>query len=129
MITVNYVNHIFFFLLLIFADNKNKKIMDKEILKKLQSIETYTMLAAKTVLSLDEVVLLTGLSKSYIYKLTSNHKIPYYKPAGKQIFFDRVEIEAWLKRGRVNTREEIEEQAVSYLVTGKMKGGSYENKY
>ena len=40
-----------------------------EISKQLDRIEHYSMLAAKNVLILDDVVILTGLSKSHLYKL------------------------------------------------------------
>lgn len=97
--------------------------MEDYIIDKLKCIETYTLLAAKKILNLEDVTLLTGLSKSHIYKLTYSHQIPHYKPTGKQIYFDRDEIESWLKRNRVDTVEEIEQQAVNYLVTGKKKKG------
>lgn len=99
----------------------------EKIYKILQRIEYNTLLSVKQILNFDDAMFLTGLSKSHLYKLTSARMIPYYKPTGKQIYFDRSEIEAWLKRGRVDTIEEIEEQAVGYLVTGKMKGGNHEN--
>lgn len=51
-----------------------------EISKQLDRIERYSMLAAKNVLVLDDVVILTGLSKSHLYKLTCTHQIPHYKP-------------------------------------------------
>ena len=60
-----------------------------EISKQLDRIERYSMLAAKNVLVLDDVVILTGLSKSHLYKLTYTRQIPHYKPNGKQIYFDR----------------------------------------
>lgn len=72
-------------------------------------------------LNLDEVALLTGFSKSHIYKLTCRHEIPHYKPTGKQIFFDRTEIETWLKRGHVDSVDDIEQQVVNYLITGERK--------
>ena len=81
------------------------------------------MLSAKNVLSLDDVAVLTGLSKSHLYKLTCTHQIPFYKPNGKQIYFDRGEVESWMKQNRVATQAEIEAQAVTYLVTNDMKGG------
>ena len=62
--------------------------MNEEILDRLDKIERYTLLAAKNVLCLDDVSLLTGLSKSHLYKLTCNHQIPHYKPNGKQMYFD-----------------------------------------
>lgn len=94
--------------------------MEKEILDKLRSIERYSLLAAKNVLTFDDVALVTGLSKSYLYKLTCSGEIPHYKPTGKQLYFDRAEIEAWLKQNRIATRQEIDRKATSYTVTGKV---------
>jgi excisionase family DNA binding protein len=65
------------------------KISLKEIAKKLSNIETL-LSSTKTVLNFDEAALLTGLSKSYLYKLTSSGMIPHYKPLGKHIFFNRL---------------------------------------
>ena len=97
--------------------------MEKAIIDRLQRIEQYTLLSAKNVLSLDDVAVLTGLSKSHLYKLTCTHQIPFYKPNGKQIYFDRGEVESWMKQNRVATNDEIEAQAVTYLVTGKIQEG------
>lgn len=72
--------------------------MEKEILLKLERIEQNTLLAAKQVLTFDDVAILTGLSKSTLYKLTSQGKIPHYKPSGKMVYFDRKELEKWLRQ-------------------------------
>ena len=99
----------------------NEFIEVKEALKR---IEANTLLAAKNVLCFNDVALLTGLSKSYLYKLTCNHEIPHYKPNGKQLYFDRAEVEAWMKQGRIATDDEIETNAATYVATGRMmKGG------
>lgn len=91
--------------------------------EKINQILAYSLLAAKNVLTLEDVALLTGLSKSYLYKLTCAKQIPYYRPNGKQIYFDRGEVEAWMKQNRVNTRQEAEQQAAMY-VAGNKKGGA-----
>lgn len=96
--------------------------MEEKILQELAQIKAYSLLAAKNVLMLDDVALLTGMSKSHLYKLTCEKKIPFYKPNGKTCYFDRLEIEGWLKQNRVNTQAEAEQQALAYVVTGK-KGG------
>ena len=44
--------------------------MNKNILNQLDRIERNTQLAAKNVLTLEDVAVLTGLSKSHLYKLT-----------------------------------------------------------
>lgn len=97
--------------------------MPEDIKDQLDRIERYSLLSAKNVLCFDDVVLLTGLSKSHLYKLTCSHQIPHYKPNGKQIYFDRTEVEAWMKQNRVATKEEIDQTATNYIVTGRIKKG------
>ena len=91
------------------------------ITAKLNAIERYSLLSAKNVLNLDDVAMLTGLSKSHLYKLTCNKQIPHYKPNTKAMYFDRVEIEEWMKQNRVTTQAEAEQKAVAYVVK---KGGT-----
>lgn len=95
---------------------------EKTISRELAEIKAFSLLAAKSVLTLEDVALLTGLSKSHLYKLTSNKEIPHYRPNGKFIYFSKDEIEKWMMRGRVASNDELEQQAVNYVVTG--KGGA-----
>lgn len=37
------------------------------------------------------------------------------------LYFDRAEIENWMKQNRVATRQEIEQQAIHYVVTSNRK--------
>lgn len=90
--------------------------MEEKILSELDAIKRYSLLAAKSVLDLDDVALLTGLSKSHLYKLTCTRQIPYYKPKGKLVYFDRGEIEAWMKQNRVTPQVEVEQQAINHVV-------------
>lgn len=89
----------------------------KSIEKRLSNIEDL-LLSKKAVLNLEEVAKFTGLSKSHLYKLTSAGKIPHSKPNGKYVFFDRVEIETWLKRNKVKTIDEIDAEASTYVTIG-----------
>lgn len=93
--------------------------MEQEILNRLSVIEAYSLLAAKTVLTLSDVALLTGLSKSHLYKMTCQKLIPYYRPNGKQIYFDKAEVEAWMKQNRVNTQQEAGTMAAAYVAASK----------
>lgn len=86
------------------------------VLKQLADIRKFSLLAAKNVLGVDDVVVLTGLSKGFVYKLTCRKEIPHYKPNGKLLYFDRQEIESWMKQNRVNTIEEAEQTASKYLI-------------
>jgi prophage regulatory protein len=69
----------------------------------------------KEVLTMKEALEYTGLSQSYMYKLTHWGKIPHYKPNGKLIYFSRRELEAWLMMNRVRSQSEVETKAVEYL--------------
>ena len=89
-----------------------------ELIERLERIEKGVMLQ-KNVLTFEEGVLFTGLAKSYLYKLTASGKIPYYKPSGKLIYFDRSELERWMLRNPIKTADEIEQQAVNYCHTNR----------
>lgn len=88
----------------------NYNIMDNStaILDALQEIKRYTVLAAKTVLTVDDVCAFTGLSKNFIYQMTSQKKIPYYKPSTRVLYFDKKEVEEWMKQNRIMPRAEAE---------------------
>lgn len=94
----------------------------KEMEEKLDKILMYSLLAAKNVLNIDDVAVLTGLSKSTLYKMTCTKEIPFYRPNGKLIYFDRKEVESWMKRNRVAGNFELEEGAADFLA-GIKKGG------
>ena len=81
-------------------------------------------LATKEVLTFDEAAKFTGLSNSYLYKMTSKQKVPHYKPSGKLLYFNRSELETWLLQNRVSTTDEITGNALNYCITNK-KGGKH----
>jgi excisionase family DNA binding protein len=51
-------------------------------------------------IGIKEVVRLTGISKSRLYKLTAKGQIIHYKPTGK-LLFKRHEILEWVENGKV----------------------------
>ena len=81
---------------------------------RLRNIETL-LLSQKTVLNFDEVVAYTGLSKSYLYKLTCSGGIPCYKPQGKHIYFNKQEVEQWLLQNRKATTKELANKAATFV--------------
>ena len=87
----------------------------KDLAIRLNNIQEL-LLTQKVVLKLDEVILLTGLSKSYLYKLTSTGGIPCYKPQGKHIYFKKTEVEDWLLQNRKATIIEIDEMANNHII-------------
>jgi len=92
----------------------------EQINERLSHLEAL-FLSQKTVLTFDEVAVYTGLSKSYLYKLTCSGQIPHSKPNGKQIYFDKKEIDTWLLRNKVKTAERIEDEAATHVTLSSKK--------
>ena len=59
------------------------------------------MWTLKEVLTSSEACMFLGISPSYLYKLTSAKVIPYYKPRGGMIFFNREELKLWAQQNPV----------------------------
>jgi excisionase family DNA binding protein len=93
----------------------------KSIDDRLRNIETLLQ-SQKAVLNFEEVAAYTGLSKSYLYKLTCSGGIPCYKPQGKHIYFNKQEIDQWLMQNRKATTKEIDNQAATFVTL--RKGGA-----
>ena len=87
---------------------------------RLDRIEALTLLSAKSVLSLDEAVLYTGLSKGHLYRLTSERSIPHFKQSRK-LYFSKSALDEWMQSHPVPTREEIESRAATWVATHSKK--------
>ena len=72
----------------------------------------------KETLNLKEAARYLNMSCSHLYKLTSAKEIPHYKPRGKQVFFERKELDRWLLQNRQTTKAEMEQAAIDYVVKG-----------
>jgi excisionase family DNA binding protein len=88
--------------------------------KRLEKIENL-LLGQKDVFTVEECCRYTGLSKTYMYKLTSSNRIPHFKPHGKSIYFSKTEIDRWLMKNPVKTGLQLEQEAAAYLLTGHHK--------
>lgn len=74
------------------------------------------VLHSKNVLSFEEASRFLNLSKSYLYKLTSGNLIPHYKPQGKVLYFEKTELEAWLRQNPIRTQAQTEAEAQKYVL-------------
>ncbi len=64
----------------------------------------------KKALTMSEASNYIGISKTYLYQLTHRNLIPFYKPNGKQIYFDRNELDNWLlSKPQKNAKQLAEE--------------------
>ena len=97
-----------------------KKAMTADLKQVADLITANIIGTTKEVLTSDEAARYMGVSKSYLYKLTMRQQIPHYKPMGKMVYFNRLELENWLQSNRVSTDDEISQQAQAYCMR---KGG------
>ena len=72
----------------------------KSILNMANNANNVDLLAVngKEVLTSRETAAYLGISLGYLYKLTMEKKIPHYKPEGKILYFNRTEVEAWMRQ-------------------------------
>ena len=84
-----------------------------ELTERLDRIERL-LVAHKEVLTFEEASEYTGISRSYLYKLTASKDIPHSKPNGKMLFFEKKKLNEWLLQNRRKSNQEIEIEALEY---------------
>lgn len=72
------------------------------------------------ILNIREAALFLKLKITTLYEKTSHKVIPHFKK-GNKLYFKRKELEEWIKTGKVNTKQELEGQAATYLIAGQKK--------
>tara|TARA_R110000765_G_scaffold360274_1_gene450554 strand:+ start:1402 stop:1689 length:288 start_codon:yes stop_codon:yes gene_type:complete len=72
--------------------------------------------AHKEVLTFEETCDYTGISRSYLYKLTSSGTIPHSKPNGKMIFFEKRKLNNWLLQNNRKSKADIEKEALRHTL-------------
>ncbi|MGS2739970.1 helix-turn-helix domain-containing protein [Sinomicrobium sp. M5D2P17] len=86
-----------------------------ELSERLERIEKL-LSTGKSVLTFTEACDYTGISRSYMYKLTSTGNIPHSKPNNKMIFFDKEKLDNWLLRNHKKSAKDIREEAMNYTL-------------
>lgn len=81
----------------------------KTITEQLSRIEMMTKVSGKNVLDISEAAV-----------LTSNRQIPHYK-RGRKLYFRRDELERWMLESKVQTQEEVQQLATTYIATHKSR--------
>ena len=88
------------------------------ILERLDRLEKL-LIGSKEVLTFDEACDYTGISRSYLYKLTASGKIPHSKPNGKMLFFEKSKLVDWLLQNKPKSQHDIEAEALAYTMRQK----------
>lgn len=89
-------------------------ITDEQLQTMANVIACRLALNTKEVLTFKEACTYTGLSESFLYKQTMLGNIPCYKPTGKLLYFNRVELDQWLQQNRCSTDAELADKAQHY---------------
>ena len=88
-----------------------------KIEERLERLENLVAASGKEIMSVNDFVLFSGLTKSHVYKLVHERKIPHFKSAGgKMTFFRKEDVVNWMCAHRVTTAAESEREAVAYCV-------------
>lgn len=69
-------------------------------------------------MSFDETLEYLGVSKSFLYKMTSSAQIPHSKRS-KRLFFEKSVLDSWLLENKVRTVSEIKDLANTFLSSKK----------
>ncbi|MDM1445885.1 helix-turn-helix domain-containing protein [Myroides odoratimimus] len=101
-----------------FSAFKNQIIHQQRELKEAIGLN---MIQQKEMLNVQELSDYIGMSTSSIYKLVYNNKIPNYKPNGKILYFDREEINTWLRQNKSQSITQIQQQALDYSLKNRKK--------
>ena len=72
----------------------------EELQKRMEAVEDI-LDNAKEVLTVEEASRFMDIARSSLYKMTSDRSIPFYRPNGKMIYFEKANILAWIRQNRV----------------------------
>lgn len=82
--------------------------------QRIEALEN-VFLCQKDIFNLDEAATYLSMSKSTLYKLTSKKEIPHYKP-NRFIFFERSELDKWIRSAAVKTEDQLNDQVNAYTM-------------
>ena len=87
----------------------------EELQKRMDAVEDI-LDNTKEVLSVEEAARFMDIARSSLYKMTSDRSIPFYRPNGKMIYFEKADILKWIRKNRVMSviyDEDKEQEPVS----------------
>ena len=97
-------------------DNRLQRQIE-ELQKRMDAVEDI-LDNAKEVLSVEEAARFMDIARSSLYKMTSDRSIPFYRPNGKMIYFEKADILEWIRKNRVMSvmyDEDIEQEPEPHL--------------
>ena len=89
----------------------NKTIDNETLLLKVESHD-HRIEVLENLLNVAKVM---GISKSSLYKMTHKHELPFYRPNGKLIYFEKSELLKWMRQSRTMSETETKEAAAQHM--------------
>lgn len=86
----------------------------QELKESVSRIDNRLTVGLKKVLTVKEVAEILQLSQDRVYTLVNQKLIPHYRTFTRRIWFDREEVENWMKAERVTPDYELLKQAGAY---------------
>ena len=78
----------------------------EELQKRMDAVEDI-LDNAKEVLTVEEASRFMDIARSSLYKMTSDRSIPFYRPNGKMIYFEKADILAWIRQNRIMATKKV----------------------
>lgn len=86
-----------------------------QILERIESLLSNHNYEGKDYIDVKEAASYLNISKSAIYKMTSNRQLPFYNPGGKKIYFKKSELNNWIESAKQCSIEDYALEVDSYL--------------
>jgi excisionase family DNA binding protein len=91
----------------------------KKFFDELEEIKSLITVSNAEFIGIEEASKHLRLSKTYLYSLVHKGKLPFYKPNGKKIYFNKIELNDWIAKSKIKTTEELESELSGLPLTSK----------
>ena len=91
------------------------QILNMESLIKDEDFQSVQKTHQKEILSFREALIYLDISESLLYKLTSKRAITYYKPNGGKIYFEKSDLNNWMKQNELKAIRVLEREISNHL--------------
>ena len=97
-----------------------QKIMQEQQTEERIGALEEVFLCQKEIFNFDEAAKYLKMSRSTLYKLTASKGIPHYKP-NRFVFFERSELDKWIRAAAVKTEEQLDDQVNAYTMANPLR--------
>jgi len=95
----------------------SKEMLNKETITNINNLtdQLKSINTEKEFLNVNEASQFLNLKKSFLYKLSSQKRIRYYKPNNGKIYFKKEDLISYIESNPIYTKLEIEKKSSDYI--------------